>query len=70
MAGMNANALLIGRQKSPSYHQAIGLPDDIRRRLIAASREIRQHLKEAAQMRVASGSTMELATNKYRQARQ
>ena len=70
MSAMNANALFIGSNSSDSYHQAIQLPEEIKRVLRNADKEIRVTVRQAANLVTQAGKEMSLATNKYREARQ
>lgn len=70
MSFMNANALFIGANIEPSFHQAIKLPDEIKAELRKADIEIRRAIRNSAELMVRSGQEMVLATNQYRDQRQ
>ncbi len=66
MAKLNAHALLYGAKSTQSYHQAISLDDQIRRKLTEADREIRKTLRSAAEILVRGKKVMKLATQRFR----
>ena len=70
MSYMNANALFIGANTNPSFHQAIQLSDVIKSELRKADKEIRLAIRNAAELVMKSGQGMVFATNQYRDQRQ
>jgi len=67
---MNAHALFLGANSSNSFHQGLLLPENVKKALSDADRELREAIREAGERIKRRGQQMELATNSYRAANQ